>query len=276
MKKDPAKIPIPATAKVIWGQFRMRVLPLAIFSGLVATTIFLWDAVNYSSAIPGVAEGVRSMVASPQPGLITELKVKAYQLVNEGDPIAVIQVVDSRMPLELAQAEIQLARLRSEPSLAQQNAMDYQRVRVDLLRFQTELAVAKVNLQFATKEANRNLSLYKDKQIAEYLYDLSVQTRDALEMEVAEKSKVVTELEQRLADLRGIGDPQVPATNSDLDQLLARIEATQACAATNWGTVTLVAPVSGMVSPALRQAGEFVQEGEPLVTIQSPWSDRVV
>ena len=46
----------------------------------------------------GVADGLRTTVASPQAGWLRELKVYPYQLVNRGDPIAIIEPVDARVP----------------------------------------------------------------------------------------------------------------------------------------------------------------------------------
>ncbi len=268
--------PIPVAPRVIWGQFRLRVLPLSVFLALVALSIVLWSRLHSVPSLAGVAEGLRAPVNSPQPGLITEMKVRPYQLVNRGDPIAVVQPADPRMPLELLQVELQLAKMRHEPSPGQQNAMDYQRVRVEFLRLKSELAVARVNLQRAENERKRNLPLYREKLLSEDLYDLSVQTRDALQAEVTEKERSVGDLEQRLEELRELGDPASPKTDDPLQRLLTRLEAAHARAASNWGPITLLAPVSGMVAPECRQAGEIIQEGEPVVGIQSVWSDRVV
>jgi multidrug resistance efflux pump len=205
-----------------------------------------------------------------------EVKVRPYQLVNQGDPIAVVNPTDPRMPLELLQAEVLLARMRNEPSPAERNAMDYQRVRVELLRLKSELAVARVNLRRAENELQRNRVLFRDKLLSEDMYDLSVQTREALQAEVTEKDTSVRDLEQRLEELRGLGDPRWTTANPELDRLLTRLEKAQALATTNWAPLTLVAPISGMVAAVLRQPGEYVLAGQPLAGIESLWSDRVV
>jgi multidrug resistance efflux pump len=268
--------PIPSTPGVLWGQFRHRVIPTTVFLGLFVLAVMLWSRVNNTPSFAGIAEGVRSSVTTPQPCLVLEVKVRPYQLVNKGDIIAVVNPIDPRMPLELLQAELQVARMRHEPSPAERNAMDYQRVRVELLRLKSELAVARVNLKRAENELQRNRLLFRDKLLSEDMYDLSVQTREALQAEVTQKDTSARDLEQRLEDLRGLGDPGSATANLDLDRLLTRLEKAHALATTNWGPLTLVAPISGMIAPVLRQPGEYVLAGQPLAGIESLWSDRVV
>ena len=267
---------IPTPPQVLWREFRLGVIPVVTFGALVAVIVLLWSQVNTAQMLGGVGEGVRSMVSSPQPGLLLELKVRPYQLVNQGDPIAVIQPVDPRMPLDLLQAELQVARMRFQPTIAEQNAMNYEQVRGDLLRTKAELAIAKVNLERAQNEVTRNTPLYHEKLVSEDLYDLSLKTRDAFQAEITEKTKAVQDIEQRLQELRSLGDPQVVATDDRLQELLSRLDATQASAASNWGPLTLVAPISGMIGAINRQQGEYVVEGEILVGVLSLWSDRVV
>jgi multidrug resistance efflux pump len=180
------------------------------------------------------------------------------------------------MPLDLLQAELQLARLRNEPPVAVQNAMDYERVRLDILRLKAELATAKVNLERGENDTRRSKRLYEEKVLSEDLYDLSAKTRDAVKAEVVEKADAVSQMEKRLEELRAMGDPQSGVDDEHLRALLARLQNAQACAASNWGPITLVAPITGMISAINRRAGEYILDGEPIVGIASPWSDRVV
>jgi multidrug resistance efflux pump len=266
--------PIPADPQTIHKLIRQRVLPPLVFLGLVGVTVWLWGSVASTPTLLGVGEGIKANVCSPQAGLVTEFKVQPYQLVKEGDPIVVFQPQDPRLRLDVLQAEIALARLRQEPSQAEQNAMNYQRVRVEFLRLKAELAVARVNLKQAQNQVDRNLPLYKEKVLSEELYDLSVQARDAFNAEVAEKDAAVKDMEQRLEELRGLGDPGAVPPNTESDRLLARLA--ESWETNQLGPITLVAPVSGMVMPMGKQPGEFAVEGEPLVGIQSVRSERVV
>ena len=94
--------------------------------------------------------------------------------------------------------------------------------------------------------------------------------------EVESKTSAVSEMEARMEKLRSLGDPQVAAVDERLQRVLARLEATQAVAVSNWGPITLVAPISGMVNGISRQVGEYILEGDPVVGVSSLTSQRVV
>jgi len=275
MTSDPLP-PIPVTARLRWRLIRERVIPLVMFLTLVGVASVVWSRYYGSATMSGVADGVRAAVASPQAGWLRELKVSPYQLVNRGDPLAIIEPVDSRMPLDLARVELELARLRHEPPLASQNAMNYERVRVELLRLKAELATARVNLERAETDVLRNQRLFQDKILSEDLYDLSLKTRDAVKAEVVTKTGAVGEMDARMKALQSLGDPRVAAVDERLQQVLARLETTQETAVSNWGPITLVAPISGMVNGISRQVGEYVLEGEAVVGVASLTSQRVV
>jgi len=275
MTKD-SRAPIRPTPQVLWSEFRFRLVPVLSFAALVVTAWVLWSRFHSTQTFAGLGEGSRASVASPQGGWLQELKVAPYQLVNQGDPIAIVQPVDPRVPMDLLQAELQLARLEHEPSLAAQNAMSYERVRVEMLRLRIEVAETRINLRRAENELQRNAKLHEQRLLSDDLYDFSLQTRDALAAEVSEKAKAAEETEARLKELETLGDPGAPGADDKTQALLSRLEKARTATATNWGPLTLRAPISGMVSYINRQPGEYVLEGEPLVAVHSLWSDRVV
>jgi len=267
---------IPTPLPVRWREFRQRTLPVLVFVASLALTIPAWRAWVDTAAVPGIGEGTQSLVTSPQPGLVQQLAVRPWQKVNRGDLIAVIRPVDPRAQLDLVQAQIQLARLHSQPSLAQQNALDYERIRMDLLRTRAELAIAKVNLERAANDVARNAPLYEQRMVSEETYDLSLKSRQAYRAEVDEKSKAVAEMERRLQELRFLGEPEPTGGDSPYRQLVASISALHANAATNWGLIPLTAPITGMVRTIHRQPGEYVADGEPLVSIGGLKADHIV
>ena len=83
--------PIPTPVSVIWREFRIQILPIAVFILTVAGCVFLWRDVGTGNQIPGIGEGVRSIVASPQIGLLRELQVEPYQWVEAGQPLAIVE-----------------------------------------------------------------------------------------------------------------------------------------------------------------------------------------
>ncbi|HYG35958.1 MAG TPA: HlyD family efflux transporter periplasmic adaptor subunit, partial [Clostridia bacterium] len=191
-------------------------------------------------------------------------------------PVAILRPVDPRAKLDLLQSALQMARLRLEPSLADQNALDFERLRMENLRLKQELAVAEVELQRAESALRRSALLRKANLVSEDSYELSLSARDKSQVEIAEKRKAINEIEGRLTTLRTMGEPESPGINHPLQTVLAQLDEKMLQAETNWYPVTLLAPISGMVHLVNRQPGEFAAEGEPLFTINSSRSDRIV
>jgi len=274
--KLPRKAPIPVPWSVRWKEFRISVLPAAMFLLVTGAAYYIWQNTATSTGVTGIGEGVRSMISSPSSAKVQEILVRPYQMVNAGDPVAVVAPIDPRAELGLMQAELDLARLALQPSIAEENAMNFESIRIDLLRTKSELAIAKVNLQRLENQVQRNAPLFAEKLVSEDLYDLSVKTRDMFQVEVFEKSNAVAQIEKRLEELKVLGIPQTVTTNSSITTTLNHLYDLRVRIATNWLPVTLRAPIAGMVSGIFRQAGESAVEGELLMTINSPISDRVV
>jgi multidrug resistance efflux pump len=228
------------------------------------------------SSVPGVGEGVRSIVASPYVGILQQVYVEPFQWVEQGQPLARIAPNDPQSKLDLLQSELQLTRIRLEPSQSDQNAVSYERLRFDWLRLKQELASAQVSLKIAESQLGRNQALVKEKLVSQDLYEISLGARDLYQAEITTKSAAIEQIENRMTQLRGLGEPQSPGTNQSTVELIARLENRLAAAETNWLPITLVAPISGMVQSIYRHSAEYVVEGEPLMTISSARSDRVI
>lgn len=267
-------IPIPLSAR--WREFRVRFLPGAI--ALLAAGLFawLWQVESSSGNFPGVAEGVRSTVSSPQAGALRQLLVEPFQFVRAGDPVAILVPDDMRNGLAALQSELQLLRLGTEPSVPEQNAMDYERLRFDFLRMKSELATAEVDLRRAENQIQRDAPLFQQKLLSEDAFDLAAKTRDGFLAEVQTKSNAVSQMEERLRELRPLGEPQPRLPPDSFSGLLGSYITRQRELSTNLGPRTLRAPIDGMVSSIVRYAGEQVVEGEPLMIISSARADRVV
>jgi multidrug resistance efflux pump len=259
-----------------WREFRITFLPLLVFSSVVGVIFLLWRETGITGYLAGMAEGVRAVVTSPQLGQIQQLRVQPYQMVEEGEPVAILQPRDPQAALGLLQSQVQIARLRMEPSVAERNAMNFEQIRIDLLQVKTELAIAKVNLERAENEVRRATPLFQEKIVSEDVYDLSVKTRDMYQAEVRTKMEAVAEIEKQMTSLHAMGTPTALAPNDPMNLLLTQLEDARLATATNWGPIVLRAPISGMINIVHRRAGENVVEGEPLIVINSAWADRIV
>jgi len=271
MKKHPR---IPIAWSVRWSQFRQHVVPYLVFLVVLVAVVFQWRDAT-AGTFPGLAEAAHSLVSAPQNAVLDRLLVEPFARVEAGQPLAVLLPADSRISFDLWQAELALGRLRAEPSLAEANAMDFERLRAELLRFQAELEVAKVNLERAEREVARYAPLREEKLLSEDLFELSRSTRDALRAEVTSKAGIVALMQKRLGTLESLGVPD-SASDGERQQGLGRLEQLRSAALTNLAPFTLHAPRAGMVQDIYRQGGEHVVLGEPLFRISPERSDRIV
>jgi multidrug resistance efflux pump len=267
--------PIPTPLSGRWREFRTRILPSLTFLGGITIVLLVWHHQARQATMQGIGESIRSHVNTPQTVRVLEWLVEPYTVIPAGTPVAVVAPAESRAEFDRLSSLVAMARMYSQASLAQDNAMNFERIRVELLNTKAELAIAQVKLQQAERDVARNTPLYREKLLAEELYELSVNTRDALQAEVTERSKAAAQIAARLELLRPLGEPELAAP-TEADRFLAQLEAAHAAALKSLEPFTLVAPISGMVSLPLRLIGEFVPAGEPLLSIDSVRAENIV
>jgi multidrug resistance efflux pump len=267
--------PIPTPLSARWRDFRLRLLPFVIFGGGLAVLGLFWNYHTRQATLQGIGESVRATVNTAQTVRVLEWLVPPHTLVTAGTPVVVVAPADFRAEFNQLSSQLGLARLRSQASLAQDNAMNYERIRIELLKTKSELAIARIKLEQAERDVARNTPLFREKLVAQDLYELGLNTRDALKAEVEEKGRAVAQIEARLVHLRPIGEPEA-APRDEAAQVLAQLEEAQEAAARNLQPQILVAPIDGMLSLPFRQVGEAVPAGEPLASIDAVRADKVV
>src|SRR2546426_8734967 len=179
MKPDPNRLPpIPTPVSAVWREFRIQVIPFVVFAIVVCGAVIVWKTLPISGQIRGVGEGQRSLVTSPRIGVLQRVEVQPYQWVEAGDPLVTIAPYDPSSQLSLLQSDLQLTRLRLEPSIADQNALNYEQIRVDLFKLVDELETAKVNLAGAESMLTRYETAFKEKLISQDVYENTVRNRD--------------------------------------------------------------------------------------------------
>lgn len=266
---------IPLSSRVLWQTVRMRVVPPVVLLAVAAGIFWQWKQMN-PGGVPGIAEGPRSTVTSPLHAYIAEIKVQPYQHVEAGDPIVVLRPADPRTKLDLLQLELQIARLEQEPSLAEQNALDFERLRVEESRLQQELAVAEVELRRAESALARNKLLLKEKLVSDDGYELSLRDRDTAAAEIKEKTKSLAQIQGRMVALGRFGEPDLAGTNNSHVAFAAALHEKLQAATHDLQSVVLTAPISGMVHSIDRQQGDFIAEGDLLFVVYGTRSDRVL
>jgi multidrug resistance efflux pump len=277
--ETPAPIPIPTQQR--WQELRQRVLPVLVFVCALGAIAFLWKDHTGSRVIVGQAEPVLSNASCYKPGMLAELKVTRFQRVKAGDPIGRVLVTDPKIlasSLAVIQAEIESLRANMRPVAVQQhNAMDYDQLRLDWMKQRTQLAAARVNLELAGTEFHRMEELFKDKIVAERVYDQAKAARDRLQNEVENLTKLVDEVEQNLQTLQLTNSKQISTVSIDpLRAAIAVQESKLQLTEAELSPITVTAPIDGIIETIFHRAGESVIAGQPIVAVATLNPVRIV
>ena len=280
MKTDPpARIPVPIRRR--WQLVRVRWLPALVLILCFGTVALLWRGHITSLTILGQAEPVSSDVSCYKPGVLAEPNVTRFQRVKAGDTVGKVMVTEPAIlasSLAVIQAEIEELRVNLKPVITQQrNAMDYAQLRLDWMRQRAQLASARVNLDLAEAEYHRMDALFKDKIVAERIYEQAKAARDRLQKEVEELGKLVAEGESNLQSLQVTNKAEISKVSTD--PLLAAIavqESKLRLTEADLSPRVVKAPIDGIVTTIYHRAGEAVNAGQPIVAIATLSPVRIV
>jgi multidrug resistance efflux pump len=136
-------------------------------------------------------------------------------------------------------------------------------------------------LQLAQSEFRRVEELYRDKVVSEKIYEEARVTKERLEAEVQERARLIEEQEKNL------GAPQLRAAVSMASTNLGSAQSVMQASINvqeeklrlteaELSPIELHATIDGMVSSILRRSGEAVIAGEPILTISTGSSDRII
>jgi len=280
MKSDaPGVIPIPLEQR--WRSARQRILPGLVFVFALGAIALLWKDHTASRVMVGQAEPVLSNVSCYKPGVLAELNVARFQKVKVGDPIGKIMVADPKIlasSLAVIQAEIESLRVNMRPiAIQQHNAMDYDQLRLDWMRQRTQLASARVNLDLAGTEFHRTEELFKDKIVSERVYDQAKASRDRLENEVENLTKLVDEVEKNIQMLQLTNFNELSKVSVDpLQAAIAVQESKLHLTEAELSPIILRAPIDGIISTIFHRAGESITPGQPIVSVATLNPVRIV
>ncbi len=278
MKSD-GLTPIPTPPAQRLRDLRTRFLPAAVIGVCVITIGVLWKNNIAAPTLVGQAEPVLSNLSSHKPGTVAGLNVTRFQHVKAGDILGHVLIADPKVveaSLAVIRAEIESYRLNDSPLVRQQrSAVDFIQVRLDWMRQRAVLATSRVNLQLAEIELRRNQDLHKDKLVSQSALDLALATRDGLQREVEELTKLVNEGEQSFKELNPSGDlvkMSTDPTHAAMTLQEAKLRQIEA----ELSPVTLRASLDGVVTAIYHRSGESVTAGQPIVSIASVKPVRIV
>ncbi len=278
MTQHQEKIPIPAS--LIWRELRVRVFPILIFLVIAGVVAWLWrDRVEAANMI-GHVVGKQAEVRSPQSGSLAELTVSPFDEVLAGDAVARLVTTDPKiMQAELAVvlAQIELIRLSRDPFVDQErNLLNYESMQVDLMENRARLGMARIQKEQALRELGRLENMDERGLTAKEQLERARMEYETLSEEVTVIEELVDRLQARLDrfDLDKIidswrdNDPLAAALKVH-QRTIEKIEAEMM-------PVVLHAPVTGQVGRVHRVNGEYVDQGDTIISIYSHQPDYIV
>jgi multidrug resistance efflux pump len=277
--EDPPPIPIPFQQR--WRDARLRLLPVLVFGASLCALVALWKDHVVPHTMIGQAEPVLANVTCYKPGMLAELSVTRFQRIKAGDPVGKVLITDPKIlasSLAVIQAEIDALQASMRPVVAQQqNAMDYDRLRLDWMRQRTQLAADRVNLELAETEFHRMEELWKDKIVAQRVYDQAKATRDRLQNEVESRAKLLDEEEANFRSLQLTNGVDISKVSADpLRAAIAVQESKLRLTEAELSPITLLSPIDGIVSTIFHRSGEAVTAGQPILAVATLNPVRIV
>jgi multidrug resistance efflux pump len=274
--------PIPTPPAERWREFRIQALPVITFLFVLACVVLMWRTYVLPTNIIGEVEINRAFLISAVPGTIKEIKVERFKHVRAGDELVVISTMDTetvQASLRAVQADLTLLRARMQLDI-ERNQHSYEMARLEFLKERTDLAFEKVNAHYYELEAQRLLNLLTNTAGISTNSGFQVALASRAEYELAQRlaasahTNILTK-EAYLAEKEKTLPRLAPATKAD-DAILEAIEAQAAALRATSGTVTLKAPIDGVISSISFFAGQKVVENSPILTISSTNASRIV
>ena len=275
---------IPRPLSQRWRDFRFMGLPVLVFLAVFGAILLLWDQSWTSGTFVGEVQSVEAVVSSAQAGMLVDLSVDDFESVTRNQVLAKVQVKSpetAAAEIAAMKSDLEVTRVRMGQD-QQRNDLTYQGTRVDLQLRRLELASARIRFQQAESELERLTRLYQDKVLPkgisqlrnEFGYDVALRDRDLFREEVEQKTRLVADLEQTLERFKTTNGP---GRNSAVDAAIdAAIGAQEKLLEATVGSVSLRAPIDGVVKKVLRRSGENIAAGEPLIELGNGKPERII
>ncbi|MCI0746833.1 MAG: HlyD family efflux transporter periplasmic adaptor subunit [Verrucomicrobia subdivision 3 bacterium] len=272
---------IPTPLRQRLRPLRQQGLPVIVLFVVVCAIAVIWQRLARPTSFVGVVETIQTTVTSPDAGLLTNIATAPLQEIRAGDVIAEVLTTDPRTAgsrLAVLRGRMQLTELELDPILnRQRSALDYERLVVDCAQIKVELATQKVELERAKNALERDEKLFRDSLISADLYDQSLKNKEALQVGVEEKEKIVALAEKSLERLRYMADTFVPGGENDPLKAALSVEADKLrLFQAKMKPLELTAPIDGIVTIIHKRAGEQILAGEAIATITSRAASRIV
>jgi multidrug resistance efflux pump len=241
----------------------------------------MWSRYVEPPAIVGEVESIHAEIISTVAGTLQTLKVDRLETVTNGQPLAVVTVLDpDQLNAELAAAEADCLVIKARMDVDKTRNLDaYSRLREHHLLEQLNLDLARIRLTQAEAELERAKELFKVELIprggtsrSTPGLDVAQRDCDTLRAELAVREKTVAELADAVQHMKSTGTIQVEPADAAVDRLIKaqreRIQRLQEA-------VVLRSPLDGFVSDINHRPGERITAGLPLLVVSAGASDRI-
>ncbi|HTH46776.1 MAG TPA: hypothetical protein VMB21_04645 [Candidatus Limnocylindria bacterium] len=290
------KLPrIPSPSGTVWREFRVTAMPIIAFIVVLILAILLWRSYVGPSAIVGEVETVRSIIASTQPGHLTQMKVTLLQRVKAGDPLVQVLPADPKVVaarLSLSRTRIGFLRDSIDSKVRQQNnRINYASLRINWLSEKVQLAGVRARTNYLAGELERSRRSYLGlgtnlltSQIETNAIGFgsfaSFQSAEAnlaqAEAEIAERTRLVEDIERIMTQMspeEAKLDEEFP---SAIRTAIAVEEQELHLLELELAPVTFTAPMDAFVSSITHREGENVTAGEPIMVLSAINSERII
>jgi HlyD family secretion protein len=214
--------------------------------------------------VSGQVEATAVQVAPPVGGRLLELRVAEGDRVNVGDLLAKLDVADTELALARARAERDQADAQFRLLQAGARPEDVRQAEAQLAATQTTVAAAQAELASAQADVDRFEALLASNSGSRKQRDDAVTRRDVAKARLLGAQDQVRAARETLARLRA------GSRREEVDAARARVAAAAAQIATYQKAIndaTVLAPVGGVVTEKLADAGELIQPRAPVVVI---------
>ena len=273
--------PITTPVRQHLRRARQQVLPVLVIGLLLFAIALMWRRIARPTSFVGMVETIQTVVTTPDAGVLTNIAIHPLQEVVAGDVVAEVLTTDPRTVnsrLSVLRGRMQLMEMELSPILnRQRSALDYERLLVDCAKIRDDLATAKARLEGAKIKFKRESELLPQGLTSRDDHDDALTEKNALEVTVAEKEKIVALTEKTLERLAYMADTFVPGGENDpLKAALAIEEDKVNLFKAKLRPLELQSPIDGIVTLLHKRAGEQVLPGDPILTVTARKPERIL
>jgi len=214
--------------------------------------------------VSGQVEATEVQAAAPVPGRLIELRVAEGDRVKAGDHIAQLDTADPQLTLTRVKAERDQADAQLRLLLAGARPEEIRQAEAQRATAEADTRAAEAELIAGQADVERFEALLASDSVSRKERDDAVMRRDVARARVQAGHDRVTAAREGVTRLRS------GARREDIDAARARVAAIKAQIATldkSIADANITAPIAGIVTEKLVDAGELLQPRAPVVVI---------